>query len=151
MSPKNIHHYDDILYMEHHVSQKHPPMKLPDRAAQFGSFEALSGHSDAIDESARITDSKREHSEYIMEVLDSKLQIIRDNLSGNPLVTFTVFKPDEKKSGGAYVDISGNVRTIDTVGRLIHLTDGTAIDIDMIHDIKSRIFNFTYENILNLS
>lgn len=42
--------YEDMIYMEHPVSKKHPPMSLRDRAAQFAPFAALSGHKEALQE-----------------------------------------------------------------------------------------------------
>ena len=39
--------YDDILYLPHPVSARHPQMPLADRAAQFSPFAALTGHGDA--------------------------------------------------------------------------------------------------------
>lgn len=47
------HHYDDIINLPRHVSKKHPRMPLPDRAAQFSPFAALTGYDDAIKETAR--------------------------------------------------------------------------------------------------
>ncbi len=45
--------YEDIINMEYPFSQKlspkHPPMTIKDRAKIFGSFAALKGHSDEID------------------------------------------------------------------------------------------------------
>lgn len=40
--------YTDIINLPHHVSQKHPPMPLADRAAQFAPFSALTGLDDSI-------------------------------------------------------------------------------------------------------
>jgi len=45
--------YSDIIDLPHHVSATHPHMPLHDRAAQFSPFAALTGHSDAIAETAR--------------------------------------------------------------------------------------------------
>lgn len=45
--------YEDILYLPHPVSSRHPQMPLEDRAAQFAPFAALTGHSDAIEQKAR--------------------------------------------------------------------------------------------------
>lgn len=42
--------YDDILYMEHPTSRRHPRMSMHDRAAQFSPFAALTGYGDAVDE-----------------------------------------------------------------------------------------------------
>lgn len=45
--------YDDIINLQHHVSKKHPQMSMMNRAAQFAPFAALTGHSDAIQETVR--------------------------------------------------------------------------------------------------
>lgn len=42
--------YDAILHLPHHVSKKHPPMPMADRAAQFAPFAALTGYDAAIRE-----------------------------------------------------------------------------------------------------
>ena len=44
--------YDDIIHLPHPTSHKHPRMSLHDRAAQFGAFAALTGHEEAIEETA---------------------------------------------------------------------------------------------------
>lgn len=45
--------FDDIINMEYPFTEKysikHPPMTISDRAKIFGSFAALKGHSDEID------------------------------------------------------------------------------------------------------
>lgn len=45
--------YDDIIDMPHHTSHTHPRMSMAMRAAQFAAFAAVSGHEDAIAETAR--------------------------------------------------------------------------------------------------
>ena len=50
--------YDDIINMEYHKSTNRPHMSLHDRAAQFAPFAALTGHEEAIEETARLTDEK---------------------------------------------------------------------------------------------
>lgn len=45
--------YEDILYLPHPVSSRHPQMPPEDRAAQFAPFAALTGHSAAIEQKAR--------------------------------------------------------------------------------------------------
>ena len=52
--------YDDIINLPHHQSDRRPHMSLYDRAAQFAPFSALTGHDDAIKETARLTDKKIE-------------------------------------------------------------------------------------------
>lgn len=44
--------YADIIGMEHYVSSKHPHMPSADRAAQFAPFAALTGHEEAMEETA---------------------------------------------------------------------------------------------------
>ena len=44
--------YGDIIYMQHHVSSKHQQMPVRDRAAQFAPFAALTGHEEAMKETA---------------------------------------------------------------------------------------------------
>lgn len=50
--------YDDIINLPHHVSRNHPQMSMHDRAAQFAPFSALSGHSEAIAETARMAENE---------------------------------------------------------------------------------------------
>ena len=45
--------YDDIINLPHHVSKRHRPMAAEMRAAQFAPFAALTGHNEALDETAR--------------------------------------------------------------------------------------------------
>lgn len=50
------HKYDDIMNLPHHVSKTHPQMPVSDRAAQFAPFAALTGHREAVAETARRTE-----------------------------------------------------------------------------------------------
>ena len=105
--------YDDIINLPHHVSTKHPHMAPIDRAAQFSPFAALTGHDEAIKETARLTDERMELDENRKELLDARLQLLREHLGEKPTVTFTFFEPDERKSGGAYVTVTGSVKKIE--------------------------------------
>ena len=44
--------YSDIINLPHHVSSKRPQMPIRDRAAQFAPFAALTGHEEAMKETA---------------------------------------------------------------------------------------------------
>ena len=127
MSYDEEHKYDDMIDMPHHVSSKHPHMSLLDRAAQFSPFAALTGHDAAIKETARLTEERIELDENSKEELSLRLQFIREHLTEHPKVTFTYFKPDEKKAGGSYVTVTGKVKKIDMYEHRIALEDGTAI------------------------
>ncbi len=53
--------YEDIIDLPHHTSTKHPRMSITGRAAQFGSFAALRGHSQAIEETAEEHNTEKNH------------------------------------------------------------------------------------------
>ena len=47
------HKYDDIIDLQHHVSDRHPQMPLMDRAAQFSPFAALTGFEEVLKETEK--------------------------------------------------------------------------------------------------
>ena len=53
-------------------------MPVQDRAAQFAPFAALTGHHEAVKETARLTDERIELDEYCKAVIDEKLQKIEN-------------------------------------------------------------------------
>lgn len=63
MKPGDGNKYDDIIGLPHHVSAAHPRMPLPDRAAQFSPFAALTGYDAAIREAARLAEAAVERKE----------------------------------------------------------------------------------------
>ncbi len=131
--------YEDIIHLPHHVSSKRPQMPMIDRAAQFSPFAALTGYDDAISETGRLTDKKIDLSEEEKEVLDRKQQFLLEKLDKRPALTVIYFVPDAKKSGGAYVTKSGNLKKIDAIERWMQLTDGTKIPLDDVADIESEL------------
>ena len=142
---ENISHkYDDIINLPHHVSKKHLQMSLHDRAAQFSPFAALTGHKAAINETARLTDEKQILSEDVIAKLNEQLNLIKENISSNPIVTITYFVPDDRKSGGAYISNTGVVKKINEYNHTVVLTDKTVIPIEQISEIQSDIFSEIY-------
>ena len=136
----DLHFYGDIINLPHHISTVHKQMKMSDRAAQFGSFDALTGHEEAIVETGRLTAQKHEITEQVMQVLDGRLQIIKDSIETQPEITVTYFKPDNLKDGGAYIEYTGSLRRIDEVEKTLIFTDETVIQINMIYNIESDYF-----------
>ena len=132
--------YEDIINLPHHVSSTRPQMSMLERAAQFSPFAALTGYDTAIKETGRLTDEKIEIGEEALTFLNMKLQLLVDNLDDKPEVTFTYFKPDERKSGGAYVDVTGTVKKVDDYERQIVMHNGTKIPLDDILNIEGNIF-----------
>ena len=141
MTSEHNHKYDDIIGLPHHVSATRPRMSMIDRAAQFSPFQALTGYGAAIQETGRLTDRKIELSEDERILLDMKQQILLDNIRECPDVSITYFIPDERKAGGSYVTVTGNVKKIDDYQRLLILTDRAQIPLDEIVDIESELFN----------
>lgn len=131
----DLHRYDDILHLPHHVSTVHPPMPVLDRAAQFAPFAALTGHGEAIRETARLTEEKIELDENCLTELDGKLQMIKERLASGPVIMVTYFKPDGKKQGGAYVTIKGRVKKINEYAHTLIMEDGEEIPLDDIAGI----------------
>ncbi len=128
--------YDDIIDLPHHVSTTHPHMPMTDRAAQFMPFAALTGYEDAVRETARLTDEKVELTEDEKAALDMRLQRLADEIASRPTVTLTYFQPDKKKSGGAYVTTTGQLKKIDDYDGILILADGQRISIEDILEIQ---------------
>ena len=132
--------YDDIIHLPHHVSKTRPQMSMMDRAAQFSPFAALTGYDAAIKETGRLTDEKIELGEETKAVLDRKQRYLSDMISVQPEITVTYFLPDERKSGGTYLSVTGKLKRIDEHERMMILTDGKKIPLDDIMDIESNLF-----------
>ena len=133
--------YDDLLHLPNPTSARHPRMPLADRAAIFSPFAALSGHSAAIAETARLTDRRLELDEDARAELDRRQQVLWEHLAERPEVSVTWFRPDGKKDGGAYVTSTGRLKRIDEVERTLVLTDGTVIALDDVAGIDSDLFD----------
>ncbi|MBQ7087765.1 MAG: hypothetical protein IJM96_09860, partial [Clostridia bacterium] len=88
---KTTDKYDDIINMPHRKSAKHPQMSMINRAAQFSPFAALTGHGEAIKETARLTDERVELDESVKAVIDERLQYIEENIKSKPTATVTYF------------------------------------------------------------
>lgn len=128
--------YNDIINLPHHISTKHPQMSLETRAAQFAPFAALTGYDDEVKETARLTNERIELDDEAKSIIDNKIQMILEQLSARPVVTFTYFIPDTKKEGGKYATITGIIKKIDEYKQVIILEDKTEIPIKEIINIS---------------
>ena len=124
--------YDDIIHLPHHVSQNHPQMPKHDRAAQFAPLAALTGYESAVGETARLTSERRELDPQEAEELNRRLTELAARLPDHPEVTVEYFVPDERKSGGAYVTVTGRVRHISVAEKTLVMEDGVVIPLDDI-------------------
>ena len=141
MKQDNSSPYDDIIYLPHPVSTKHPQMSVTDRAAQFSPFGALTGYDAAIKETARLTEERVELDEEEKLRLDDKLRMIQEVIIEQPELLVTYFQADSRKSGGCYITISGFVKKIDVYEQVLVLTEGIQIPIRDIYEIEGELFN----------
>ncbi len=132
--------YDEIIGLPRPGLKFHPPMARGKRAAQFAAFDALAGYGEAIREAERETEEKVELSEDMGEMLDVRLAVIGSHIKEQPRVVVTYFLPDERKAGGRYVTVSGKVKVLDGVKRVMVLTDGTRIPIGDVRMIEGEVF-----------
>ena len=121
--------YDDIKHLTRPQYDDLPPMSMHDRAAQFSPFAALVGYDDAVAETARLTDSRIELTEDEISELNANLNRLLDSLDEQPQISVTYFVPDEKKSGGKYVEKVGVVRIYDSYANELVFTDGVRIAV----------------------
>ncbi len=139
-SENDLHRYDDIINLPHHVSSVHLPMPAQDRAAQFAPFAALTGYGAAIRETARLTGERIELDENCKMAIDRKLQMIKEQIASNPIIVVTYFKPDMKKQGGTYVTVQGRVKKIDEYVYTLVMMNGEKIPLRDIIDIEGEMF-----------
>ena len=137
---KDKHQYDDIINLQHHVSGNRVHMTVFDRAAQFSPFAAVVGYDGAIKETARLTDHRIELDEAEKTILDEKLRIVQEQLSRQQEIELVFFRPDEMKSGGAYITVIGTVKKIEVYEHTVVLQNGTRIPIEEIVNITGEIF-----------
>ena len=132
--------YDDIVTLPPHISKKHPQPSMMDRAARFAPFAAITGYEEMVLEEARVTEERIDLDEGTLSLLNEKLNMIQEFLDEEPEVTITYFEPDKKKSGGAYVNITGIVKRIDEYEHFVIMTDGKKIRIEDIFALESDLF-----------
>ena len=132
--------YEDIVNLPPHISKRHPQPSMIDRAARFAPFAAITGYEEMVLEEARVTEERVDLDEGALSLLNEKLNMIREFLDEEPEVTITYFEPDKKKSGGAYVNITGIVKRIDEYEHFVIMTDGKKVRIEDIYAIGSDLF-----------
>jgi len=125
---------EDIINLPHYVSKKRPKMSLEARSAQFAPFAALTGYSEAIKETTRLTDKKIELNDDEKMLIDLKLHEISNKLSEKPIIEILYFVKDKKKKGGTYHTKKGLVTKIDLYNNCLFFNK-QKIDFDDILNI----------------
>ena len=130
--------YDDIITLPHPTSRRYPRMPAADRAAQFAPFAALTGYAAAVKETARETEAFTELAEDEAAALDRQLRLLEERIRERPWVVLTCFQPDQRKAGGAYVEVQGRVKRLDATAGTITLENGREIPVSYILEIKEE-------------
>lgn len=128
--------YEDIKHLTRPQYIEHPPMSIHDRACQFSPFAALVGYGEAVAETVRLTDRRREISEVETEDLNIAINRLMEILPERPLVKVLHFVPDSRKDGGSYAEKEGNIRAIDNITEQIVFTDGDRICLEDLYRLE---------------
>ena len=140
----NEFQYDDILnyqYPNPEIEKDFPDKIL--RAAQFAPFAALTGHDEAVKETARLTDQRIELDEYAKDEINRRLNYIKEHIEGEQMFSITYFLPYKKKDGGRYVTATDFVVKIKDYENTVVMYDKSEIPIPDILMIESDVFSMT--------
>ena len=127
--------YEDILHAHRPRSGKHTPMSAEKRAAQFAPFAALTGHKEAVTETARLTEEARVPDEAVAEGIDRALRHVAQRVPMTVGVTW--FEPDARKTGGRYVTATVTVKRIDTDRGDMVLIDGRRVPLTAVAAVET--------------
>ena len=133
---KDSGRYDDIINLPHHQSTMRAHMSLHDRAAQFAPFAALTGHEEAVEETARLTDERIILDETAIEKINQKIYDIVQHLPEKRIVSITYFRPDALKKGGAYLTDVGSVNKVDENEKKVFMDSGMEIEMEQIVEVE---------------
>ncbi len=113
--------YDDIINLERPKS-RYPKMSLEKRGAIFSPYEALVGYDEKINESGRYKDVKKELSDEDKDIINN----ILINLKKNDLVKIVYYDNVISR----YKEINGNIKSINTIKKIIVLKNNIDINFD---------------------
>ena len=137
--------YDDIINLPHHVFSKRPQMSLENRAAQFAPFAALTGYGEAINETGRIVEKRKDLTEEEKDIISSKLFQINERIKEKIEVTIIHFVADKKKEGGCYKSKKGIIKKVDDYEQRVVFEDKTKIKFEDLLSVSSEIFDVIEE------
>lgn len=127
--------YEDLLYLPHPTSRRHPRMSMQERAAQFSPFAALRGYGAAIRRAGQPVAERIEPDEETRQLLERRQRRLLDCQKEHPLIEVLCFGQDGCQT------ICGSFQRIDEHQRLLVLTDRTAIPLDEILSIEGAVFD----------
>lgn len=130
--------YDDILCMQRPVSEKHKPMSMLARAAQFAPFAALNGYDDAIAEEAMETEAEIDMGDEQKEQIGHVFLKLRQRIGAGekPVIRITYFVKDAVKNGGKYKTEEKELVKIKLDRKTLIFGDGTNASLNQIKEIE---------------
>lgn len=137
----SIEKYQQIIHNERPISKNHPPLSTESRAAQFSSFDALTGFKDVVRETTRKTEKKIDLDEYTLEEVNRKLNFLKDNIDSEFTVKITYFEPDKTKDGGRYVEITDMIVKIREYEQDLIMGNGKIIPIKDLYMVEGDCFD----------
>lgn len=124
--------YSDIINMKYPFKEKESNIN---RAAQFSPFSALTGYDKEIKEKQKILNKKIELTEQKKDILDFKLEYIKNNKDLEVKVTY--FVKEKNLDEGQYTTIINKIKKIDNIKKQI-IIDNKIISIKDIIDIEIK-------------
>ena len=131
----SIHDYTDIINIQR-PNLRHQRMPMADRAAQFAPFAALTGFSDIISETGRVTEEKKQLDDQEKKRINRILNYLNEIADRKPFVKICFFQRDNKKDGGKYITFSGNISKIDSYEKCLYTKNNVKIGFEDILNIE---------------
>lgn len=138
--------YEHIMNTPYPYPTHRKKMSMTNRGAQFAPFAALTGHQDAINETARLTDHKLILSDEQITRINEQIIYLQSLYPHIPDIYITYFIKDLTKQGGQYITKLCSIKKIDEYDKALILTDNTSVKIEDIIELSGDIFT----NISNL-
>ena len=152
---EETHKNDDIINLPHYQSLTRPHMSMLARAAQFSPYAALTGYEAKVAETARLTNEKRELSDFEIDELNEKILYLeqlcnkaqaKKRQTGAdeefPYISVTYFVSDKnihrdsQKKGGSYVKYEGKLRMVDIVNEVLIFVNASKSPISSLSKIS---------------
>ena len=83
-----------------------------------------------------MTETRPELDEQEQRAINERLAYIADHIPEYPEVRIRYFVPDERKNGGAIVEVAGIVRKLSNADATVTLADGCKIRLSDIVDLS---------------
>ena len=108
-------------------------MSMVDQTVLFYPFATFTGHDGIIAEAARLTDERPILDESVKQEISNLLQ--QAATDSNLVLNIVYFVPDTRKTGGAYMEITGRIKKLLPHEKLLIMDTGTRIPVEEIVEV----------------